>query len=389
MRRVGVLLGAVAVVAMCITIPTDSAEAKRAKVPKLRLHQVADVQNATAMAVRPGDPLLYVALQGGEVVAIRDGSSNPPTVLDITSMVESGGEQGLLGLVFSPDGATMYVHYSDVRGDTQVDAYTMNAGVAVPSTRRAILSVHQPQGNHNGGQLAFGPDGMLYLGLGDGGNANDEGPGHASGGNGQSLGTLLGKILRFDPRPTTGAPSLVPTDNPFAGREGAKAEIWAYGLRNPWRFSFDSKNGDLWIGDVGQDEWEEIDHARAVNGRDAGKGVNYGWNRLEGSHGFRGDAPAKAVEPVFEVSHDTGACSITGGYVYRGRAITALRGMYLFSDYCRGDIHVLRRGKSTPYGERDLGISARNTSSFGQDEDGELYVLSQSDGLFRIQRARS
>ena len=178
-------------------------------------------------------------------------------------------------------------------GDTHIDEFAMNGQVADKSSRRNLLVVDQPQPNHNGGQLAFGPDGDLYIAFGDGGAADDEGPGHASGGNGQSLSTLLGKILRIDPTPSADAPYTVPPDNPFVGRTGARPEIWAYGLRNPWRFSFDADNGDLWIGDVGQDSWEEVDVAPATHGRDAGRGDNFGWNRLEGTHRFRGSATCR------------------------------------------------------------------------------------------------
>ncbi len=236
------------------------------------------------MAVRTGDDSLYVTEQSGRVRAIRDGRLAARPVLDLTADTTAAGEQGLLGLAFAPDGAHLYVDYTDRSGDTHIDEFAMNGLVADPASRRNLLVVDQPQPNHNGGQLAFGPDGYLYIGLGDGGAADDEGPGHAPGGNGQSLETLLGKILRIDPTPTASAPYTVPADNPFVGTSGAKPEIWAYGLRNPWRFSFDADTGDLWIGDVGQNEWEEVDHAPATNGRDAGRGDNFGWNRLEGTH---------------------------------------------------------------------------------------------------------
>ncbi len=353
--------------------------------PRLKLVPVADIAAPTATAIRDGDDTLYVSAQAGQVRAIRDGKLVAQPVLDLTGLVVSGGERGLLGIAFAPDGSELYVHYSDRQGDTQIDAYTMRDGVAVPSTRRAILNVRQPQTNHNGGQLAFGPDGLLYIGLGDGGAANDEGTGHAPGGNGQSLATLLGKILRIDPR-GTGNGYTVPTDNPFAGREGARSEIWAYGLRNPWRFSFDPKNGDLWIADVGQNEWEEIDHARANGGRNAGRGANYGWNRLEGTHAFRGDAPNGAVAPVFELSHDDGACSVTGGMVYRGR-IAKLRGWYVFSDYCDGTIRALKAGAKQPYRAQSLRVEGDQIVSFGVDSSGELSVLSQSGGVLRLARA--
>ncbi len=258
---------------------------------------------------------------------VRGGTLVARPVLDISADVsQNGGEQGLLGMVFSPDGARLYLHYNDRSGTTQIVEYAMQGRSVVKGSRRDLLSVAQPQANHNGGQIAFGPDGMLYIGLGDGGGAGDRGAGHVEGGNAQSLGTLLGKILRIDPLPLGSSSYTVPADNPFVGRSGARPEIWSYGLRNPWRFSFDSATGDLWIGDVGQNAWEEIDRVPAIDGRNAGRGVNFGWPRLEGTHSFSGNASAASEEPVAEYSHADGACSVVGGYVYRGQAIRAFAG---------------------------------------------------------------
>jgi glucose/arabinose dehydrogenase len=248
-----------------------------------------------------------------------------------------------------------------------------------------VLAQDQPQSNHNGGELAFGPDGYLYLGLGDGGGAGDVGGGHASGGNGQSLETKLAKILRIAPNVGAGG-YTVPPDNPFVGTPDAEPAIWSYGLRNPWRFSFDRKTGDLWIGDVGQNEYEEIDRERATDGKDAGKGVNFGWNRLEGDHAYQGRAPDDAAPPVYEIAHDTGACAVVGGYVYRGAKIPALDGTYFFSDNGDGTIRLLE-----PDGdgvrEVDAGLEASAVSSFGQSNNGALYVLSLTDGLYRVDPA--
>lgn len=357
-----------------------------ATVPSLALVQVAPMGGLTAFAARAGDRSVYVAEQAGRVHAVRNGRVLDRVVVDLSADVSTGFEQGLLGLAFSPDGSKLYAHYTDVEGDTRVDEFTMQGRRVDPVSRRNVLAVEQPQANHNGGQLAFGPDGHLYVGLGDGGGSGDEGRGHARGGNAQSLGTLLGKILRIDPTPSASAAYTVPPDNPFVGVPDARPEIWAYGLRNPWRFSFDARTGDLWIGDVGQDQFEEIDFAPALNGRDAGKGANFGWNRLEGDAPFRGDAPADAVGPVVTHARDDGWRSVIGGYVYRGRAIAALRGTYLYSDHYAGAIAGLRRA-----GDRfvpvDLGLEASGVTGFGQGTDGELYVLSQSDGLLRLQRA--
>jgi glucose/arabinose dehydrogenase len=263
----------------------------------------------------------------------------------------------------------------------------MRGDRANPKTRASILHVEQPQVNHNGGQLVFGPDGYLYLGLGDGGAAGDSGPGHAPGGNGQSLGTLLGKILRIAPNPTGGY--RVPADNPFVNTPDARPEIWAYGLRNPWRFSFDPKTGDLWIGDVGQNQYEEIDHVPATNGRGAGKGVNFGWNRFEGDHRYAGSAPPDAVSPVYEIDHDTGACAVVSGYVYRATKIRDLDGKYFFSDNCDGTLRLLVPDGEGGVSMQDTGVDVPAVSSFGKANDGTLYVVSLTDGLYRIDPVRS
>jgi glucose/arabinose dehydrogenase len=350
----------------------------------VKLTRVAKLGGTTAMASRSGDQSLYVTEQSGLVRAIRGRKLVSRPVLDLRSDTTASGEQGLLGIAFSPDGTHVYVDYTDKSGDTHIDEFAMNGRVADTSTRRNLLVVEQPQPNHNGGQLAFGPDGDLYIAFGDGGAAGDEGSGHASGGNGQSLRTLLGKILRIDPSASADAPYTVPPNNPFVGKSDARPEIWAYGLRNPWRFSFDADTGDLWIGDVGQDEWEEVDVAPASNGRGAGRGDNFGWNRLEGTHEFRGRAPADAVLPVYEQSHDDGACSVTGGFVYRGTAIPALIGKYVFTDYCDGLLRTLTPSGNGKYLAQDLDIDTSSVSSFGEGPDRELYVLSQSSGIFKL-----
>jgi hypothetical protein len=312
-------------------------------------------------------------------------------VVNLTSRVsQDGGELGLLGLVFSPDGTHLYLDYTDNQHDTHIDELAMRGSVADPSTRRNVLTVAQPEANHKGGQLAFGPDGYLYIALGDGGAEGDVGPGHAQGGNGQSLGTLLGKILRIDPHSNGLSAYTVPSDNPFVGRSGARPEIWAYGLRNPWRFSFDTANGDLWIGDVGQDAWEEIDHAPAHAGRDAVRGENFGWDRLEGTHVYEGEAPANAVAPVYEVSHDTGACAVIGGFVYRGTQILGLHGQYVFTDNCDGTIRALAPAATGPADAVTMhatGLHTSQASSFGRDNAGRLYVSSLDTGVFRIDPA--
>jgi glucose/arabinose dehydrogenase len=345
---------------------------------RVALRKIATLDQPIAMAVRPGDPTLYVAEKTGLVVAIRDGHVAPMPALDLHGRVSLGGEQGLLGIVFSPDGGFLYADYTDTAGNTRVIQWAFSEGRAEPSSERSILYVHQPYANHNGGQIAFGPDGDLYVGLGDGGSEGDPQ------GNGQNLDTLLGKILRI--RPTTGGshPYSVPLDNPFVGRSGARLEIWAYGLRNPWRFSFDAKTGDLWIGDVGQNEWEEVDVAPAGSGG----GQNYGWNLTEGDHPYNGASPpANWTRPVFEYSHASGGCAIIGGYVYRGRAIPGLDGAYLFSDNCLGGIAALHVVHRRVLGERGLGQHVGSPSAFGQDAKGSLYILSLDGGVYEITAA--
>ena len=343
----------------------------------MRLVHVADLDQPLAMGVRAGDPALYVAEKTGRVVAIRDGVVDPTPVLDLSSQVSLGGEQGLLGLAFSPDGRFLYVDFTDTNGDTHVTGYAMRRGRADPSTRRDVLFVPQPFANHNGGNLVFGPDGDLYIGLGDGGSGGDPL------GNGQSLSTLLGKILRIRPIPSGPRPYAIPPTNPFVHRAGARPEIWAYGLRNPWRFSFDRTTGDLWIGDVGQSSWEEVDLQPAASTG----GENYGWNRMEGMHPYNGASPpADAVSPVFEYSHDDGGCVVTGGYVYRGAAIPALTGAYVFGDFCTGRIEALRVRDGHVVDRWSLGPTLPNLSSFGQDAAGELYAMSLSGGLYRLAR---
>jgi glucose/arabinose dehydrogenase len=374
-----------ALLAGTVVVGTSAAPARAARAaPEVSVRRVSSLPEATALAIRAGDRTLYVTQQDGHVRAIRDDKLVDRPVLDLSGDTVSSGERGLLGLAFSPDGQYLYVDYTDRSGDTHIDQFTMKGAVADPSSRRSILFVEQPQPNHNGGQLAFGPDGYLYIAFGDGGAAGDEGPGHVKGGNGQSLRTMLGKILRVDPTPEGPEPYVVPQDNPFVGRSRAKPEIWSYGLRNPWRFSFDPDTGDLWIGDVGQNAWEEIDFVRANNGHGAGRGEDFGWNLREGLHEYRGRAPSGAVEPVYEVSHDDGACSITGGFVYRGAAIDSLRGKYVFTDYCDGRLLALSPSGNGAFRAEDLGVTLPSVSSFGQGPDRELYVLSQERGIYEI-----
>ncbi|HEU5301859.1 MAG TPA: PQQ-dependent sugar dehydrogenase [Acidimicrobiia bacterium] len=365
--------------------PTSTTSGADLAAASVALTLVAEVPDAVALATRRGDPWLYVGTQDGKVLAVRDGVTHPVPTLDLGDEVRSGGEQGLLGMTFDPDGRHLFVHYSDRSGDTVVAEYVVSIpgerpAVAATSTARTILTVAQPQPNHNGGALVFGPDGLLYLGLGDGGASGDSGGGHAPEGNGQATDTLLGKILRIDPAPVRGSPYGIPPDNPFA-TGGGRPEIFATGLRNPWRFSFDRETGDLWIGDVGQDAWEEID---AIAFDDA-RGANFGWPILEGSQPFREDTAPETVLPVLDISHDDGDCAVVGGHVYRGAAMPDLVGAYVYSDNCNGEIRAIRlAADGTVELARDLGIETNGVTSFGEDGDGELYVLTASAGVFRL-----
>ena len=344
--------------------------------PPLTATEVADFDQALGLVTRAGDDALYVVEKGGRIEALRDGRVAAAPVLDVSSLVSTGGEQGLLGAAFSPGGDHLYVDYTDVNGDTRVVEYAFEGGRAVPASARLLLAVDQPYANHNGGHLAFGPGGFLYIAMGDGGSGGDP---H---GNAQRLDTLLGKILRIDPRPSSGRPYTVPADNPFVGRQGARGEIWAYGLRNPWRFSFDAATSALWIGDVGQGEREEVSAAAA----ESRGGENYGWNRYEGTRPYAGGGTEGLVAPVYDYARSEGNCAVTGGYVYRGERIAGLRGRYLFADFCRGEVLTLVPGPGGMEARR-LGPQVEALASFGEDQDGELYALSLTSGLYRLDPA--
>ena len=335
-----------------------------------------------------GSRRLFIVEQGGRIGIVRDGRLIDAPFLDIANRVSAGGERGLLGLAFHPGfprDARFFVDYTDTDGNTVVASFsvpTAAADEADPGSEQVLLHIEQPFANHNGGQLAFGADGMLYMGMGDGGGAGDP---H---GNGQRTDTLLGKILRIDvDHPSSDRPYGIPADNPFA-KAGGMPEIWALGLRNPWRFSFDSLTHDLWIGDVGQGQWEEIDHQRAGTGA----GANYGWNVMEGDHCYATGQqcdPSRFVAPVAEYGHDVG-CAVTGGYVGRGSAPgdAGLRGVYVFGDYCSGRIWGLDAAGAAGVRPTLLLESGRQISSFGQDASGALYLTDLTRGeLVRLTAA--
>ncbi len=326
---------------------------------------------------------LFVVEQVGRIRIVKNGAVVATSFLDISDRVgSSGSEQGLLGLAFHPrysDNGRFFVNYTDRGGDTHIAEFhvSTNADVADPASERRLLFVGQPFSNHNGGGLAFGPDGFLYAGLGDGGSGGDPQ------GNGQSLSTPLGKILRMDV--DRGDPFGVPSDNPFVSTPGAFPAIWAYGLRNPWRFTFDRASGNLVIADVGQSDWEEVDLGPAGRG-----GLNYGWNITEGRHCFK---PAQGCNtsgltlPIFEYGHSQG-CSITGGIVYQGCRMPGYHGTYFFSDYCTGFIRSFRIDNGAAVDVRDwsptVGRGVDNVSSFGVDADGEVYIVDYDGEIYKV-----
>ncbi|MCC6388497.1 MAG: PQQ-dependent sugar dehydrogenase [Dehalococcoidia bacterium] len=357
------------------TPPAAASAAPSGPLPKLRAEEVAHGFTRPTFVTHAGDGSgrLFVVEKPGRIRVIRNGAIESQPFLDITSVVQSSGnEQGLLGLAFHPGFASngrFFVGYTGRDGTNTFAEYRVNGGKGDPTTARVLLAIPDKYPNHNGGMLAFGKDGFLYLSTGDGGSAGDPD------GNGQNLGALPGKLLRIDVD-ATARPYGIPASNPFVSRTGARPETWAYGLRNPWRFSFDRATGDLWIADVGQNAYEEVDRQPA----DSKGGENYGWSTMEGTHCYGAstcDRDGKTL-PVHEYSHSLG-CSITGGYVYRGTSVTALAGAYLYVDYCRGDITALRRQDGV--WKPEVVGKAQSISAFGEDEAGELYLAGDSSGI--------
>ena len=325
-----------------------------------------------------GSGRLFVVQQNGKI-RIVSGGVVTGTFLDIRAKISRSGERGLLGLAFHPDYATngkFYVYYTDLKGRIAVAEYHRSSGDPdkADPTGSVLLRISKPFANHNGGMLAFGPDGYLYLGTGDGGSGGD--PGNRA----QNLKSLLGKLLRIDVNGRSAArPYLIPSSNPYVGKVGLD-QIWARGLRNPWRFSFDSATGDLWIGDVGQDRWEEIDRSQAAGG--GGRAKNYGWHVMEGKVCFRpssGCAKSGKKLPIAVYSHAKG-CSVTGGYVYRGTEYPDLVGGYVFGDFCSGRIWSLAAEGAASQSPRLLLDTKKMISSFGQGEDGALYLTDLAGG---------
>ena len=346
------------------------------------LQKLGDFQQPLYVTQAPGDSKhLFVVEQTGRVRVLNDGSPEETPFLDLSDQVSCCGEQGLLSIAFAPDYAEsglLYADYTDRSGDTRVVEYRRSSSdplTADPQSARVVLRVRQPFPNHNGGLVLFGPDNLLYVGLGDGGSEGDPDR------NGQDLGTLLGKILRIDPHAAAGKPYSVPSSNPFTDRPGARPEIYSYGLRNPWRFSFDRLTRALSIGDVGQTRFEEVDLVPPGGGR----GANFGWSAFEGFAPFNDDQTAPdAVPPVLAYSHDEG-CSVTGGYVVRDRSLPSLYGRYLYGDYCAGELRSFpavpgRRASD----DRSLGLEVPSLSSFGEDDAGHIYATSLEGPVYRL-----
>jgi glucose/arabinose dehydrogenase len=402
MRRYVLVLGLVLAMAATHTAPAtqpaDLTTLTRAESdPVLLVPLPGFFRLPVAMAQHPESDDLYIVEKTGQITALRAGLVYD-SVLDVSSEVSSGLEQGLLGLAFAPDGEHLYINLTDRAGDTHVIEYAFADGAVDVDSRREVLVVEQPLSNHNAGSLVFGPDGYLYIGLGDGGGAGD--PEY----NSQRLETLLGSMLRIDPRPTEDASYSIPPDNPFVpdvsddeasdtdesdasadDLTAPRMEAWAYGLRNPWQYSFDRETGDLWIADVGQSAWEEINVQRA----DSAGGENYGWNHMEGFELYAGrpdgaTEPDDHVPPLYAYANGGGRCSLTGGYVYRGEAIEWLQGAYVYADWCEGLVRYLREEDGEVVEEGDLGVTVPLISSFGEDHDGELYAISLVGPVFRI-----
>lgn len=361
---------------------TSSAPAATAALPapveSLALQPIVTGLRAPVYATHAGDGSgrIFVVEKQGRIMIVRNGAVEPTPFLDISDRVGSrGSEQGLLSVAFHPnykENGRLFVDYTDTNGDTVVARFQAQGDRADAGSETVLLQVDQPYANHNGGLVTFGPDGYLYIGMGDGGSGGDPQ------GNGQNTNALLGKLLRINV--DQGEPYGIPSDNPWANGQGGRPEVWAYGLRNPWRYSFDRATGDLYIADVGQNAYEEVDMQPAGSGG----GQNYGWNVMEGSHCYRADTCDSSgfVMPIDDYGHDLG-CSITGGYVYRGADFPQLVGTYVFGDYCSGRVWTLRQvngaWQRTEVLDTDLQIS-----SFGEDEAGELYLTDLAGGLYRV-----
>jgi glucose/arabinose dehydrogenase len=347
---------------------------------RLTVQLVTDGLASPVLLTAPdGDPRMFIVQQNGIIRIFENNQLLPTPFLDIRSRTAAGGERGLLGLAFHPDYASngfFFVNYTDQQGDTRVERYRVsqnNSNVADAASATLVLMIEQPYSNHNGGMILFAPDGMLLVGMGDGGSGGDP-QGH-----GQNRSSLLGKMLRLN---VNSLPYSVPPDNPYAGHPSFRPEIWAYGLRNPWRFSIDRATGTLYIGDVGQNRWEEIDAASALT-----PGLNYGWNIAEGNACYQVMCSlAGLAAPVLAYGRGDG-CSVIGGYVYRGATIPEIVGHYFYSDYCQAWLRSFRLSDGEATERRDWLLSdLGGVLSMGEDASGELYILTDRGRVYRIVR---
>jgi glucose/arabinose dehydrogenase len=376
--------------ASAATIPVPLTDGGAAAAPTgstIRLVKVADVASPVlAIGAGDGTNRLFIVSQGGRIRIVKNGQLLASSFLNISASVSKGGERGLLGLAFHPGFRTnrkFYVNYTDRNGNTVIREYkasATNPDTVASGSGRTILRIGQPYANHNGGMIAFGRDGYLYIGTGDGGSAGD--PGNRA----ANINSLLGKMLRINVNGKTSTRNyLNPASNPYVGRAG-RNEVWQRGLRNPWRFSFDRSTGNLWIGDVGQNRYEEVDRAvRTSTG--PGKGVNWGWRVMEGNQCYRpasGCNTSGKTRPLVAYSQSGGRCAVTGGYVYRGRTIPALAGWYVYGDYCSGEVWAVSAGARRPATPVRLLNTTHLVSGFGQDNAGELYLCDLNGAVYRI-----
>jgi glucose/arabinose dehydrogenase len=348
----------------------------------LKLQEVASgLNNPVYVTSPPGDARLFIVDLIGRIRIVENGQLLATPFLDIVSRVASGGERGMLSVAFHPQYRTngfFYVYFTGNNGEIRIERFSVsaNANQANAASAKVILTVAHPRANHNGGLAMFGPDGMLYLGLGDGGGGGD--PDH----NGQNQTTLLGKLLRINV--DSGDPYAIPSGNPFVGRNDARQEIWAMGLRNPWRYAFDRSTGRLYVADVGQDAIEEVNVVTATRA-----GVNYGWNVLEGSSCYNASTCNKSgfEIPVLEYSHGNNQCSVTGGFVYRGTAMSEIAGSYFYADYCAGWVKSFTWNNGAASDQKDWNLgNVGNITSFGEDSSGELYLTSASGRVYKFVR---
>jgi glucose/arabinose dehydrogenase len=362
-------------------VSPDGGGSEAARARGVRLRKVGTFAAPTYVTAPKGDrSRLFVVERGGTIRIVENGRKLARPFLDISSGVRTDGERGLLSMAFAPDYASsglFYVYFVDRGGDIHIQEFkrSANANVADPASRRNLMTVeHSRFSNHNGGQLQFGPDGFLYAGFGDGGGAGD--PFRSA----QDLSKSLGKIIRIDPHAAGGRPFGIPSGNPFRGRAGARPEIWVYGVRNPWRFSFDRRTGAMVIADVGQDSQEEVDFSRKGKSR----GRNYGWSVFEGRRRYRSGSAPGAVRPNLVKTHSSGWCSITGGYIVRDRSLRGVYGRYVYGDLCKSGIRSVKLVPGGARGDRGLGVSVSQLVSFGEDAAGHVYAVSLNGPVYRL-----